>query len=649
MKSDSRLTNMIPDILSRRLLSIVLVATVGWAIFLYPLCKVLLLSGLLLYAIILRRYPSSWLFFIPALLPVLDLAPWTGWFFLDEFDLFVLVTLAVSLWEKHKKPHALSLPNGMKWIVGIFTLSYTVSALIGLLPMQAYDANAFSTYWNNYNSLRVAKGFFWAIALIPLLQKELLNDLNIRKYFIPGMLTGLAGVVMVAIWERQVFSGLFNFSSDFRITSTFSAMHTGGAYIDAYLAISLPFVASFFMFWRNKLAYLGGMVLFGCSLYTLLVTFSRIDYFAFVFSMLTLFGGLAYKYKRKKQLFIVILLVGVVATFVALPVLQGQYIQKRFAGTAHDIKVRLDHWKNATELMDSDWLTMLFGMGLGSYPRTYFQRNPKGIRPAFYSYVKEGDNTYLRLEGGDALYMGQRVRLSPDSRYAFKFDARSSDSKALLTIPICEKSLLYSFRCKWLSKKVGNTKGQWISNELSFSSESIGSGNFYQRRPVEFALFNSQGNTVVEVDNVQLVDKQGNNLIKNGDFSHGCDHWFFTIDNLLLWQTQNLWVLIVFEQGWVGLLLFNALLLYALTKLVMGFKEGDLLSLVLLSSLIGFLTVGLIGSLFDSPRMAMLFYLVIFISIFHSAQLTRIRRDRKAMRFGGGEAGKRNSSKLKGM
>ena len=607
-----------------------LVAAVGWVILLYPLDKVLLSSSLLLYAILLLQYPAIWLFFIPALLPVLDLAPWTGWFFLDEFDLFVLVTLAVSLWEKHKKLHALSLPNGMKWIIGLFALSYTVSALIGLLPMQAYDANAFSTYWSNYNSLRVAKGFFWAIALIPLLQKELLNDSNIRKYFITGMLTGLAGVVMVAIWERQVFSGLFNFSNDFRITSTFSAMHTGGAYIDAYLAISLPFVASSFMLWRSKLAYFGGILLFGGSLYTMLVTFSRVDYFAFTFSFFTLSGGLVYKYKRKKQLFIVVLLVAALVTLVALPVLQGPFIQKRFADTDSDIKVRFEHWENAIEMMDSDWLTMLFGMGLGSYLRTYFQRNPKGVRPAFYSYVKEGDNTYLRLESGDNIYVGQRISLSPDSQYTLKFDVRSNNSRALLTIPICEKSMMYSFRCKWLSKKVGNTEGQWTSNELSFAVEDLGSGNFYQRRPLELSMFNGQGNTVVEVDNVQLIDEQGSNLIKNGDFSHGCDHWFFTIDNHMLWHAKNLWVLIVFEQGWVGLLLFNALLLYTLTKLVMSFKEGNLFSLVLLSTLIGFLTVGLIGSLFDSPRIAMLFFLVVFVSIFNSAMtLTMCKKDHK--------------------
>jgi hypothetical protein len=113
-------------------------------------------------------------------------------------------------------------------------------------------------------------------------------------------------------------------------------------------------------------------------------------------------------------------------------------------------------------------------------------------------------------------------------------------------------------------------------------------------------MFNGQGNTVVEVD------------------------------NHMLWHAKNLWVLIVFEQGWVGLLLFNALLLYTLTILVMSFKEGNLFSLVLLSSLIGFLTVGIIGSLFDSPRMATFFFFVVFVSIFNSGMtLTMCKKDHK--------------------
>ncbi len=75
-----------------------LAIVVCWVLFRYPFHAGLLAAGLCLYGACIRRYPSSWVFFITALLPVLDLAPMSGWFFLDEFDLFVMTTWAVALW-----------------------------------------------------------------------------------------------------------------------------------------------------------------------------------------------------------------------------------------------------------------------------------------------------------------------------------------------------------------------------------------------------------------------------------------------------------------------------------------------------------------------------------------------------------------------
>ena len=50
------------------------------------------------------------------------------------------------------------------------------------------------------------------------------------------MLAGLCGVVFIALWERLAFPGLTNFSEDYRVISTFGAMHVGGSAIDGYLA-----------------------------------------------------------------------------------------------------------------------------------------------------------------------------------------------------------------------------------------------------------------------------------------------------------------------------------------------------------------------------------------------------------------------------
>ena len=52
------------------------------------------------YAALLVYFPFAWLVIIPALLPIMDFAPWTGRFFFDEFDLVILTTLAFYYWQK---------------------------------------------------------------------------------------------------------------------------------------------------------------------------------------------------------------------------------------------------------------------------------------------------------------------------------------------------------------------------------------------------------------------------------------------------------------------------------------------------------------------------------------------------------------------
>src|ERR1035438_9708662 len=60
----------------------------------HPLAPIPLAVALTLWAIAVRRWPSVWLFGVPALLPVMNFLPWTGWVALDEFDLLLLATAA---------------------------------------------------------------------------------------------------------------------------------------------------------------------------------------------------------------------------------------------------------------------------------------------------------------------------------------------------------------------------------------------------------------------------------------------------------------------------------------------------------------------------------------------------------------------------
>jgi hypothetical protein len=154
-------------------------------------------------------------------------------------------------------------------------------------------------------------------------------------------------------------------------------------------------------------------------------------------------------------------------------------------------------------------------------------------------------------------------------------------------------------------------KGDGNTTKKKFNSGAVGKGHpLYQRRPVSLSLLNDSGGTTVDVDNVQLLDSAGDNLIKNGDFSAGNDFWFFSADNHLPWHIKNLWVHLFFEHGWLGLIFFNLMLLFSLAALLKHAFSRDPVSLIVSSSLCGLLTVGLVDSLFDFPRVTLLFFLL---------------------------------------
>ncbi|MFZ3287624.1 MAG: hypothetical protein WA191_12345, partial [Telluria sp.] len=77
----------------------VFAAALAGAAWLYPFAGTPLAPLLLGYGALLCWRPTLWLALLPALLPVLDLAPWTGWFFLEEIDLFLLMSAAAGYWR----------------------------------------------------------------------------------------------------------------------------------------------------------------------------------------------------------------------------------------------------------------------------------------------------------------------------------------------------------------------------------------------------------------------------------------------------------------------------------------------------------------------------------------------------------------------
>jgi hypothetical protein len=274
------------------------------------------LGGILVvYAIVLLTRPHFWVFVIPAVLPLANLVPWSGWLFVEELDFFVLVTVAVGYWMLLPKPPVLKLSVIPALFLLLLAISYGVSTAVGLLPLQPIDANAFNNYMSHYNSLRILKPFVWALLLLPLLRRSLTPD-NVRMLFVPGVLTGLAAATLVVFWERQVFTGLMDFASDYRVTGSFPEMHVGGAALDAYLALTLPFAMVWMLKGRGAIAHTAGAVLLAAASYAALVTFSRGLYLGYAVSAVVLALVLVFgtgKQSHLKVLPMTLILAGIAA------------------------------------------------------------------------------------------------------------------------------------------------------------------------------------------------------------------------------------------------------------------------------------------------------------------------------------------------
>ncbi len=624
----------------------------------FPHWPLFLGIGLALYGGLLWRQPLAWLLVVPAALPVLDLAPWSGRFFLDEFDLLMAVTLAVLI-LRGRVQAALAWPPLARLVLATFFGLALVSGLIGLADWPAVDANAFSTYWSPYNALRVAKGFLWGAMLLFLVRRTCVDLDRFTHWLAIGMALGLLAVCLVGIWERWLYSGLADRDSSYRIVGLFSSMHTGGGHIEAYMAAALPFLWLGMRHWKSLLL---AAPLLALATYVLIYTVARGGALAFglIFVILAVgsvrlawlagnrrvqlgacrtlvvdsenrprrarflpaspphshsmgqeagekgavAAGLQPTIPKSDRLLAPILVLAGAAA-ILIGGISGGYFQQRFSQTAEDTQTRLDHWSQTLAMTDDSWTTRLFGMGLGSFPRVFLARGEAEDRPATYGFVASRTGEALRLGTGATLYYAQRASIEAHTVYRLVLDARAEGGQARLETPLCEKQMLNSRRCIWSNIDVPGD-GAWRRYERAIDSGEVGAGSMFSHLPTEFVLSNAGKAGLLEIDNVRLLDTAGRDLLCNGNFEAGADCWFFKTHSHLPWHIKNVWVHIVFEQGWLGLAAFLALTGLALARAAKAAWRGQPLAWVLLAAMVGMFSVGLFDSLLDAPRLAML-------------------------------------------
>lgn len=326
----------------------------------------------------------------------------------------------------------------------------------------------------------------------------------------------------------------------------------------------------------------------------------------------------------------------------AIPVLGSSYMGERLSTVSQDWDLRLQHWSEAVHMMPDNWPTALFGAGLGSYPRTYYWGNTQGLRPGSFRYETDiVGNNYLRLAApvhprgySEVLRHLQQVRLAPDTNYRLALDVKRGDPKAVVWVAICERWLLYPQTCVSPALQLGEADDHWRRYEMTFYSAGMGRrGGVLSRlpgigAPVQLELASGDQGGVVDIDNVSLRARDGGpELLRNGDFTQGQAGWFFTSDrDHLPWHIKNFFVHTYFEQGWLGVVAMGLLLLYAGARLAGSAWRGRMDAAVFLAALTGALLVGGFDSLFDVPKVQLLFFLLMAAGLMRPRRRVAVKR-----------------------
>ncbi|GJI93522.1 hypothetical protein RugamoR57_02400 [Duganella caerulea] len=774
--------------LCARLLSWAFFGGLLLALAVYPQDDRWLAAVLLAYGALLWWRPVLWLLALPALLPVLDLAPHNGWFFIEEIDLLLLLTAGCCYWHLDTHGPWPGFPPMFRISLAMLACAGGIALWRGLQPLPPIDINSFNSYLSPYNALRVGKAWFWAFVLLPPLKQAAGPNLaGLQRFLLPGMLIGLGLVAGAATLERWQFPGLLNFASDYRITAPFSAMHTGGAALDGYLAMSAPLLAAWLFGKRSPARQASALLLLPLALYAGLSTFSRGLYLAYATAGLMLLamwncgllrrrwrmalaiamgiallayvlnavfessgyrgfyaalillaaawitaaytmkplvaasglicgtlvaGALAWilpvseppwaMLKTPYLLFLcssltfglsilhparllplstlalaglsvntawiayhhagpatlalsagvvviamsplavnlllrrplwrpsphrlTALMAGVMVLATVIPVYNGYFVGERFAQTGGDLSTRVQHWRQALQLMDDDWSSTLLGAGLGKFPSLYFWRNQRHEVPPTYRYMDQDGNRYLRLTAGEypagygeMLRMLQVVDVRPDTSYQLAMDVRNNGAPAFLHVDLCERQLLYPQGCIALPLHQVPSVPTWQRYQFKLSSGVLGQSS----RRVQLELSIEGDQAMLDLDNISLRRQADQHeLVRNGSFAAVNDYWFFSSDRYHLpWHIKNLGLNLYFEMGWPGLLAYAGLLGSAGAELLRRSSADNerAMALGLLAALVAFQVVGLFDSLFDVPRITLLFMLLLCASALRAA------------------------------
>ena len=586
----------------------------------FPVLSLALGLGLAVATGLVLWRPILLFVLVPAALPVLDLAPFTGRRFLDELDLLV-GACAAAAWVRLQPSRSRPPAGGwVAWFLRAMLLMLAIGAMRALWPWPGLAIDAFDQPIGAFNALRVAKGGLWAGLLWWLGRRLQSRGDDVGRAFSWGMCAGLAATVGFVLAERMAFTSLLNFSSDYRISGPFSDMSLGGAYVECFVACALPFVIQRVLPpapWRQALPM---MLLVAGASYTLMVTYSRGGQVAGAAAVLLFVAMQALVRHARWQRLALGLLTVAIAAVAAMPVLQGKFAQQRLSTLGADMATRERHWAESLALMGHDPLDQWLGMGLGRYAELRLWQSPPDKRVATHGLVETPDGgRALRLSTGYAYFVDQTLATRPGEPLQLQLRVRAvtqgadpSKSHAPGKAPgiqasVCQKWIIASFDCERGKASFRPGDNGWWTMTSAIQAPLAGPGRL--PRPLRLSLHNSDRVTI-EVASVSLRDGNGFELVKNGNFAAGFDRWTFTSDDHLAWHAKSMLVGTYVELGLLGVAALLALMLSGAAKAVTMVNRGWTEAAPILAAIAAFAIIGLIDTLVDVPRFLLLFLLL---------------------------------------
>ena len=567
--------------------------------------------------------PAALLVILPAAMPVFDFAPWSGRFYIDEFDLLCAACLAVGFARERPQIFRKRL-SGRAMVFLAIVACLAIGALRAWAGSFSLDMNSFSSYHSPFNGMRIFKGALWAWLFVAMYRSLVARQPAVGRLLHAGFAAGLVLTVLIVLWERMAMLSLFDFTTDYRVTGPFSVMNKGGAYIECFLAVASAFVVIELATCRQRLLFWGASLLLALAGYAILVTYSR-NGFAALFC--ALFVGLfaAWRTLRRSPTVMIsaLLMIGLI-TVAGGMVLSGGHARERLGNTAPDFEIRLAHWRAALELRDDGIATALLGVGLGRFPESHFWGSRTEQRAAAFS-IEPGDrNAFLRLAPGAPLYIEQIISPPAGKELDLSINLRSAGGAPKLAVTICRKTLLTADECEQVELEGIKAPGYWQNQYATIPPLPEPNNALAALVPVKVSLVTPVNGQAIDVDNVSLrVSGTDHYLTRNGAFEKGMDHWFFATDIDPPWHIHSLPVALLFDLGWLGITAALALLVVAVLGGVRALRCRQVEGIAAFAGLLAFLVSGSLNTLIDEPRFLWLWLVLAWVCGWQGARAKR--------------------------